>query len=190
MERRLHRFSVDVVCIACDFHPNSYNHKMFVLSVIFLASSWYLTGKLGSVGFILANCLNMAVRITHRFGIKLVLPSSCLVWRHSLLSAWKLSTLWVQIYCFSVYYVRQFYLGSSMPSPLAGLLPSPAVAVMYVAAFVLTMVSEVCVVLQNPIFHCTAHSVFCHLDISTNQFHSQHFYIIMYHYEQFVHLQI
>lgn len=42
-----------------------YNHKMLAFSVIFLMSSWYLTKQLGSVGFILANCLNMGLRIIH-----------------------------------------------------------------------------------------------------------------------------
>ena len=43
----------------------SYNYKMMVFSVVFLAASWYLT-ILGSVGFVIANCLNMLLRIYHR----------------------------------------------------------------------------------------------------------------------------
>ncbi|KAK7101753.1 man(5)GlcNAc(2)-PP-dolichol translocation protein RFT1-like [Littorina saxatilis] len=42
-----------------------YNQKMLVLSVLFLTTSWFLTTQIGSVGFILANCFNMALRITH-----------------------------------------------------------------------------------------------------------------------------
>ena len=44
---------------------DKYNRKMLLFSVIFLFSSWLLTQWLGSVGFILANCLNMAARIVH-----------------------------------------------------------------------------------------------------------------------------
>ena len=44
---------------------DAYNYKMMVFSVIFLAASWYLT-FLGSVGFVIANCLNMLLRIYHR----------------------------------------------------------------------------------------------------------------------------
>lgn len=43
-----------------------YNHKMMLFSVIFLVSSWFLSKQIGSVGFILANCLNMIARIIHR----------------------------------------------------------------------------------------------------------------------------
>ena len=39
---------------------------MLVFSVVFLAASLMLTRLLGSVGFILANCINMIVRIFHR----------------------------------------------------------------------------------------------------------------------------
>ncbi|PIK44034.1 hypothetical protein BSL78_19103 [Apostichopus japonicus] len=42
-----------------------YNKKMLLFSVLFLISSWYLTKTIGSVGFILANCLNMSARISH-----------------------------------------------------------------------------------------------------------------------------
>ncbi|KAJ7391849.1 Oligosaccharide translocation protein rft1 [Desmophyllum pertusum] len=43
---------------------DSYNYKMMVFSVVFLGASWYLT-VLGSVGFVIANCLNMLLRIYH-----------------------------------------------------------------------------------------------------------------------------
>ncbi|CAL8401850.1 unnamed protein product [Arctogadus glacialis] len=42
-----------------------YNGVMLALSVSFLLLSYLLTGWLGAVGFILANCLNMALRILH-----------------------------------------------------------------------------------------------------------------------------
>ncbi|XP_071960225.1 man(5)GlcNAc(2)-PP-dolichol translocation protein RFT1-like isoform X2 [Antedon mediterranea] len=42
-----------------------YNHKMLGFSVVFLTSSYFLTKSVGSVGFILANCLNMLARIIH-----------------------------------------------------------------------------------------------------------------------------
>ncbi|KAJ8257890.1 hypothetical protein GJAV_G00190830 [Gymnothorax javanicus] len=42
-----------------------YNLVMLGLSVSFLCLSYFLTGWLGSVGFILANCLNMGLRISH-----------------------------------------------------------------------------------------------------------------------------
>ncbi|KAL8575487.1 hypothetical protein ACOMHN_013038 [Nucella lapillus] len=42
-----------------------YNQKMLGFSVLFLTTSWLLTTQVGSVGFILANCLNMILRITH-----------------------------------------------------------------------------------------------------------------------------
>ncbi|XP_071784262.1 man(5)GlcNAc(2)-PP-dolichol translocation protein RFT1-like [Asterias amurensis] len=42
-----------------------YNKKMLLFSVFFLSASWYLSSTLGSVGFILANCINMVARIMH-----------------------------------------------------------------------------------------------------------------------------
>nr|CAB3265543.1 protein RFT1 homolog [Phallusia mammillata] len=42
-----------------------YNKKMFLFSLLFLVTSYYLTKTVGSVGFILANCLNMLARIIH-----------------------------------------------------------------------------------------------------------------------------
>ncbi|XP_061418992.1 protein RFT1 homolog [Lethenteron reissneri] len=40
-----------------------YNMKLLVLSVVFLVLSYALTRAFGSVGFVLANCLNMALRL-------------------------------------------------------------------------------------------------------------------------------
>ncbi|KAJ1524816.1 hypothetical protein ONE63_009686 [Megalurothrips usitatus] len=42
-----------------------YNYVMVWLSIGFLCISWILTKLFGGVGFILANCCNMAARITH-----------------------------------------------------------------------------------------------------------------------------
>ncbi|XP_014239575.1 protein RFT1 homolog isoform X3 [Cimex lectularius] len=42
-----------------------YNHIMAYLSASFLLISWLLTTLFGSVGFIIANCCNMAARIIH-----------------------------------------------------------------------------------------------------------------------------
>ena len=46
-----------------------YNHYMVVFSLIFLVASLGLTKGFGSVGFILANCINMGLRIIHRYVI-------------------------------------------------------------------------------------------------------------------------
>lgn len=43
-----------------------YNQKLLAFSAIFLASALLLTHIMGSAGFVLANCVNMAVRIWHR----------------------------------------------------------------------------------------------------------------------------
>nr|XP_026694892.1 protein RFT1 homolog [Ciona intestinalis] len=42
-----------------------YNKKMLLFSILFLSCSYYLTKAIGSVGFIIANCLNMLARILH-----------------------------------------------------------------------------------------------------------------------------
>ncbi|KAM8867707.1 man(5)GlcNAc(2)-PP-dolichol translocation protein RFT1 [Synchiropus picturatus] len=44
---------------------DSYNLVMLALSVSFLFLSYLLTGWAGAVGFILANCINMGLRIVH-----------------------------------------------------------------------------------------------------------------------------
>lgn len=43
---------------------------MAVLSAVFLLISWLLATLFGSVGFIIANCCNMAARIYHRYVIR------------------------------------------------------------------------------------------------------------------------
>lgn len=50
---------------------DKYNRLMVLLSAIFLGLSWLLSRLLGSVGFILANCVNMALRIGHRLFVLL-----------------------------------------------------------------------------------------------------------------------
>lgn len=42
-----------------------YNFVMLALSFVFLCSSYFLTRWRGSIGFILANCFNMGIRIAH-----------------------------------------------------------------------------------------------------------------------------
>ncbi|KAF6201715.1 hypothetical protein GE061_004110 [Apolygus lucorum] len=42
-----------------------YNHIMAILSAVFLLISWLMATLFGSVGFIIANCCNMAARIYH-----------------------------------------------------------------------------------------------------------------------------
>eukprot|EP01135_Chromosphaera_perkinsii_P003464 Nk52_evm2s244 gene=Nk52_evmTU2s244 len=42
-----------------------FNRIMVVFSAVFLAASYYLTRVFGSVGFIMANCINMLIRIVH-----------------------------------------------------------------------------------------------------------------------------
>ena len=43
-----------------------YNYKMLLFSCVFLITSLGLTHVFGGVGFILANCFNMILRIGHR----------------------------------------------------------------------------------------------------------------------------
>lgn len=45
---------------------SSYNRVMLLFSVVFLLAAFILTQFYGSVGFILANCVNMSIRIFHR----------------------------------------------------------------------------------------------------------------------------
>ena len=44
-----------------------YNHRMVLFSLAFLAASLCFTKMFGSVGFIMANCMNMVLRIIHRY---------------------------------------------------------------------------------------------------------------------------
>ncbi|KAK1161340.1 hypothetical protein AOXY_G18827 [Acipenser oxyrinchus oxyrinchus] len=84
-----------------------YNFVMLALSASFLSLSYFLTQWQGSVGFILANCLNMTLRIAH-----------------------------------SVRYI-QGYFSHSSSRPLAGLLPSPALLLVFLGSAGLTALSEV-----------------------------------------------
>lgn len=47
------------------YSPTRYNFVMLALSLSFLSLSYALTWWAGAVGFILANCLNMGLRILH-----------------------------------------------------------------------------------------------------------------------------
>lgn len=42
-----------------------YSFVMLALSFVFLCLSYFLTYWQGSIGFIVANCFNMGIRITH-----------------------------------------------------------------------------------------------------------------------------
>ena len=44
---------------------DSYNRKMVAMSVLYLLLAWLLTTMVGPVGFVLANCCNMLVRVAH-----------------------------------------------------------------------------------------------------------------------------
>jgi hypothetical protein len=43
-----------------------YNGAMLFFSFVFLAAAWLFTGLFGSVGFVMANSINMMVRIVYR----------------------------------------------------------------------------------------------------------------------------
>lgn len=88
------------------FFPR-YNFVMLALSFIFLCISYFLTHWYGSVGFILANCFNMGIRIAH-----------------------------------STHYIHHYFRDSTH-RPLTGLLPSPALLLVYMLSAVVTAFSEV-----------------------------------------------
>ncbi|XP_077181872.1 man(5)GlcNAc(2)-PP-dolichol translocation protein RFT1 isoform X1 [Paroedura picta] len=49
----------------CKEEVDRYNFVMLALSFLFLCMSYFLTHWQGSIGFILANCFNMGIRIAH-----------------------------------------------------------------------------------------------------------------------------
>ncbi|XP_072845854.1 man(5)GlcNAc(2)-PP-dolichol translocation protein RFT1 isoform X2 [Pogona vitticeps] len=49
----------------CKEEVDRYNFVMLALSFVFLCMSYFLTSWQGSIGFILANCFNMGIRIAH-----------------------------------------------------------------------------------------------------------------------------
>ncbi|NWU94005.1 RFT1 protein, partial [Upupa epops] len=53
------------LALMCKEEVDRYNFVMLALSFTFLCISYFLTHWYGSVGFILANCFNMAIRIAH-----------------------------------------------------------------------------------------------------------------------------
>uniref|UniRef100_A0A8D2P3N7 Protein RFT1 homolog n=1 Tax=Zosterops lateralis melanops TaxID=1220523 RepID=A0A8D2P3N7_ZOSLA len=93
--------------LMCKEEVDRYNFVMLALSFIFLCISYFLTHWYGSVGFILANCFNMGIRIAH-----------------------------------STHYIHHFFRESSH-RPLRGLLPSPALLLVYIISAVVTAFSEV-----------------------------------------------
>uniref|UniRef100_A0A8C3V6A4 Protein RFT1 homolog n=1 Tax=Catharus ustulatus TaxID=91951 RepID=A0A8C3V6A4_CATUS len=93
--------------LMCKEEVDRYNFVMLALSFIFLCISYFLTHWYGSVGFILANCFNMGIRIAH-----------------------------------STHYIYHYF-RESTHRPLMGLLPSPALLLVYFISAVLTAFSEV-----------------------------------------------
>lgn len=89
------------------FFSPRYNFVMLALSFIFLCISYFLTHWYGSVGFILANCFNMGIRIAH-----------------------------------STQYIHEYFRDSTH-RPLSGLLPSPALLLVYIVSAGVTAFSEV-----------------------------------------------
>ena len=113
-----------------------YNRMMLVFSVSFLTASLLLTRVLGSVGFILANCLNMSIRIVHRY-----INKHCCCRSHSTL--WNLShPPSLPPPPSSCWYIRQFYRGTSH-TPLLSSLPSLTTLTTFTTAFIITTTSEV-----------------------------------------------
>ncbi|KAM8799907.1 man(5)GlcNAc(2)-PP-dolichol translocation protein RFT1 [Eudromia elegans] len=93
--------------LMCKEEVDRYNFVMLALSFTFLCISYFLTYWHGSVGFILANCFNMGIRIAH-----------------------------------SIHYIHGFFRESSY-RPLAGLLPSPLLLLVYIISGAITVFSEV-----------------------------------------------
>ncbi|NWI05087.1 RFT1 protein, partial [Tichodroma muraria] len=93
--------------LMCKEEVDRYNFVMLALSFIFLCISYFLTHWYGSVGFILANCFNMGIRIAH-----------------------------------STHYIYHYF-RESTHRPLTGLLPSPALLLLYILSAVVTAFSEV-----------------------------------------------
>lgn len=93
--------------LMCKEEVDRYNFVMLALSFIFLCISYFLTHWYGSVGFILANCFNMGIRIAH-----------------------------------STHYIHDFFRDSTH-RPLSGLLPSPALLLVYLTSAGVTAFSEV-----------------------------------------------
>lgn len=65
-----------------------YNQRLLLFSATFLIFSLILTSVMGSAGFIVANCVNMLVRIVHscRFIHRYFLGTKYNIWRMSILS--------------------------------------------------------------------------------------------------------
>ncbi|NXP59473.1 RFT1 protein, partial [Chloropsis cyanopogon] len=93
--------------LMCKEEVDRYNFVMLALSFTFLCISYFLTHWYGSVGFILANCFNMGIRIAH-----------------------------------STHYIYHYF-RESTHRPLSGLLPSPALLLVYILSALVTAFSEV-----------------------------------------------
>lgn len=100
---------------------------MLLFSVIFLFAAVILIQMFGSVGFILANCINMTTRILHRYIYKAT-PTSNYI-----------------IIC-STRFIKTFFSSSSF-YPLTSAFPALVVIVTLIIAFVFTFISQV----SNPL---------------------------------------
>ena len=98
---------------------------MLVFSVTFLSASLLLTRLLGSVGFVLANCVNMTIRILHRYRL-----------------AAKTSVVDILSVFFSCQYIHKFF-QDTPHTPLLSALPSLPSFITFLAAFIITTSSEV-----------------------------------------------
>ena len=103
--------------------PNRYNQMMLLFSVMFLFAAVILIQVFGSVGFILANCINMTTRILHRYMYKTT-PTSNYI-----------------IVC-STRFIKTFFSTSSL-YPLTSAFPALVVIVTLIIAFVFTFISQV-----------------------------------------------
>lgn len=106
---------------------------MLLFSVMFLFVAVILIQVFGSVGFILANCINMATRILHRYMYKTT-PTSNYI-----------------IIC-STRFIKTFFNTSSL-YPLTSAFPALVVIVTLVIAFVFTFISQV----SNPSIFISLH---------------------------------
>lgn len=54
------------------YFPFRYNYALAVFSVVYIGAALLFTYIFGAVGFILANCSNMGLRISYRYGLPLI----------------------------------------------------------------------------------------------------------------------
>ena len=96
---------------------NSFNRKMITLSLVFLIASYLMTKWLGSQGFIIANCLNMVIRIVIRYFLMI------------------LKQLILNLFV-SLKFIDSYYGNSEVDVPLKGSLPCSSVLISLVITFV------------------------------------------------------